>query len=202
VKGHGGLHHRPKVVALVGSPRRQGNTASAVGVATQELERRGVDCETIMLCDFTPDLLAADLDQKMSTGAEECAEALIDRIWAADGLILATPIYFCTMSAHMKAFMDRTNDRYLDKRWLTPRAVGLLAIGAQAGFTETIAAMRRYLDLLAPSHPPVEVATGHAEAIGEALGSREVREAARTMAARMADVLLSGSVNDEVRGLD
>ena len=189
MEGHGDLNPGPRVVALVGSPRRQGNTASAVGVATQELERSGVNCETVMLCDFTAGLLAVDLGRQVSTGADDCAEALLDRVWAADGLILATPIYFCNVSAQMKAFMDSTNDRYLDKRWLAPRAVGMLAIGAQAGFTETIAAMRRYLDLLAPSHPPVEVATGHADAIGEARRSQEVREAARAMAARMADVL-------------
>ena len=41
----------PSVVALVGSPRRYGNTAHAVGVATQELERRGVSCETVLVCD-------------------------------------------------------------------------------------------------------------------------------------------------------
>jgi multimeric flavodoxin WrbA len=189
-------------VALVGSPRRQGNTAAAVGVATRELERRGVDCETVMLCDFTASLLAADPGRQVSAGAEDCAEALLDLVWAADGLILATPIHFCNVSAQMKAFMDSTNDRYLDKRWLTPRAVGLLAIGAQAGFTETIAALRRYLDLLAPSRPPVEVATGHADAIGEGQRSQKVRDEARTMAVRMADILLSRSVSGVAGGLD
>ena len=44
---------RPSVVALVGSPRRQGNTVYAVGVVAEELERRGVSCRTVMLCDVT-----------------------------------------------------------------------------------------------------------------------------------------------------
>jgi multimeric flavodoxin WrbA len=174
----------------VGSPRRSGNTATAVRVATDELERRGVQCETVMLCDFVASFFDVALGDGSPAGGDDCAEELLDGVWAAQGLILATPIYFCTMSAQMKAFMDRTNDRFMTERWLAPRVVGLMAVGAEGGFAENIAAMRRYLDLMAPSHPPIEVAVGHADVVGDAPRSQEVQEAARTMAARMADILL------------
>ena len=180
---------RPKVVALVGSPRRKGNTVFAVEVAAGELTRRGVDCEPVMLCDYTIRLCEADPGRRVC-GGEDDAEPLIDRVWAADGLILATPIHFCNVSAQMKAFMDRTNDRYLREQWLAPKAVGLMAIGGQGGFADTIQAMRRYLELVAPSEPPIAVATGHADAVGEAQQSEEVRAAALAMAARMAGILL------------
>jgi multimeric flavodoxin WrbA len=176
-------------VALVGSPRRHGNTVFAVGVATQELERRGVRCETVLLCDLPISLADHGAGRQTRTSAEEQVEAVLDRVWAADGLILATPIYFSNVSAQMKAFMDATNDRYMNEQWLTPKTVGLLAIGVHV-FTSTIEAMRRYLDLIAPSHPPVVVATGRADAAGEAQSSQAVREAALIMAGRMADVLL------------
>jgi multimeric flavodoxin WrbA len=178
-------------VALVGSPRRQGNTVFAVSVATKELERRGLSCETVMLCDLPISLYDVDTGQQTRVSAEEDVEALLDRVWAADGLILATPIYFCNVSAQMKAFMDRTNDRFMNEQWLTPKAVGLLAIGGHGGFTDTVEAMRRYLDFVAPSHPPVEVATGLADTLGEARQSQEVSQAALAMASRMADILLS-----------
>ncbi len=190
-----GVDPRPKVVALVGSPRRRGNTVTAVGMATQEFERRGVSCETVMLCDFTAGLIGVEADRHQRERADDRVERLLDRVWAADGLILATPIHFCNVSAQMKAFMDGTNDRFLNKHWLTPKTVGLLAIGAQGGFTETIATMRRYLDLVAPSHPRIEIATGHADAAGEAQWSLEVREAARAMAVRVADNLLVPSIS-------
>jgi multimeric flavodoxin WrbA len=179
----------PRVVALVGSPRRTGNTVFAVGVATQELERRGVRCETILLCDLPISLAEREAGRKTRTSAEEQVEAVLDRVWAADGVILATPIHFSNVSAQMKAFMDVTNDRYMTEDWLAPRVVGLLAIGAHV-FTSTIDAMRRYVDLIAPSHPPVVVATGHADAVGEAQSSEEVRKAALAMAGSMADILL------------
>ena len=183
------MNSNPKVVALVGSPRRTGNTVFAVGVATQELERRGVSCETILICDLPISLTDRETGRQTRTSAEEQVEAVLDRVWAADGLILATPIHFSNVSAQMKAFMDATNDRYMTERWLTPKTVGLLAIGAHV-FTSTVDAMRRYVDLIAPSHPLVVVATGHADAVGEAQQSQEVREAALIMARSMADILL------------
>ena len=161
----------------------------AVGVATQELERRGVSSETILICDLPISLNVPEAGQQARTGAEEQLEAVLDRVWAADGLILATPIHFSNVSAQMKAFMDATNDRYMTERWLAPKTVGLLAIGAHV-FTSTIDAMRRYVDLIAPSHPRIFVATGHADAVGEAQQSEEVHAAALIMAGRMADVLL------------
>ena len=135
----------PRVVALVGSPRRTGNTVFAVGVATQELERRGVSSETILICDLPISLNAPEAGQQKRTSAEEQLEAVLDRVWAADALILATPIHFSNVSAQMKAFMDATNDRYMMERWLTPQAVGLMVIGAHV-FTSTVDAMRRYVD--------------------------------------------------------
>ena len=181
---------RPIVVALVGSPRRQGNTVYAVGVVADELERRGVSCETVMLCDVTMGLCEADPGRDAGGSEQDTAEALLDSVWKADGLILATPIHFCNVSAQMKAFMDRTNDRFLSKQWLAPKVVGLMAIGGQGGLTDTVNAMRRYLELIAPSGPPIEVATGHADGIGEARSSDEVRAASLGLAARMADILL------------
>jgi multimeric flavodoxin WrbA len=181
---------RPTVVALVGSPRRQGNTVTAVEIAAGELARRGVDCQPILLCDYMMRLCEADPGRTVCGGVEDDAEVLLDRVWAADGLILATPIHFCNVSAQMKAFMDRTNDRFLRQQWLVPKTVGLMAIGGQGGFTDTIGSMRRYLELMAPSGPQIAVATGHADAVGEAQRSEEVRAAALAMAARMAEILL------------
>ncbi len=109
---------------------------------------------------------------------------------------LATPIHFSNVSAQMKAFMDATNDRYMTERWLTPRTVGLMVIGAHV-FTSTVDAMRRYVDLIAPGHPPVFVATGHADAVGEAQQSEEVRTSAsdhgRTHGGRPAGLITRGS---------
>lgn len=160
----------------------------AVSVAAGEFERRGVRCETIMLCDLPLSLSENGADGQ--SRAQRSVEAVLDRVWAADALILATPVYFSNVSTQMKAFMDSTNDRFMREQWLRPTTVGLLALGGQGGFAPTIDAMRRYLDLIAPGHPIIEVATGLADAVGEAQESSAVREAVLGMARRMAQALL------------
>jgi multimeric flavodoxin WrbA len=143
-----------------------------------------------MLCDLHIDPCADNASRQVRPAAEERLEEQLDRVWAADGLILATPIYFRNVSAQMKAFMDCTNDRFMSEQYLTPKAVGLLVIGGHDDFTETVQALTGYLDSVAPSHPPIEVATSHANATGEARQSPEVRQATLAMAAPMAAILM------------
>ncbi len=183
------MNSGPSVIALVGSPRRHGNTVFAVGVAVEALEQRGILCETVLLSDV-PFSLA---EGTTHPGEQEVAavETLLGKVWNADGLILATPIYFSNVSAQMKAFMDATNDRYLAEDWLRPKTIGLIALGGQGGFAATIDAMRRYLDHVSPAHSSILVATGRADAAGEAQQSEDVRNASRAMAEAMADVLLA-----------
>ena len=179
------------IVAVVGSPRPAGNTSLLVDAALAELAARGAGVRKLSLGDYA---IAPCQGHEGCAGFAFCphrddAEEVLDAVYSADGLILASPVYYENVTAQMKAFMDATNDRYMNEQWLTPRTVGLLAIGVHV-FTSTIEAMQRYLDLIAPSHPPVVVATGRADAVGEAQSSQAVREAALTMAAGMADVLL------------
>jgi len=89
-------------------------------------------------------------------GHDDCAERrvcplgddaadILDAVYAADGLILATPVYYENVSAQMKAFMDRNAFRYAHDEWLRAKAVGLVAdtAGSAAERPELLAAARR-----------------------------------------------------------
>jgi multimeric flavodoxin WrbA len=69
------------------------------------------------------------------------AADILDAVYAADGLILATPVYYENVSAQMKAFMDRNAFRYAHDEWLRAKAVGLVAVTAER--PELLAAARR-----------------------------------------------------------
>jgi multimeric flavodoxin WrbA len=183
----------PSVVAIIGSPRAHGNAAAAVATATAELERRGIRCETLPLCQYLiePCRGHENCGTRRSCPVEDDAEEVYEKVYAADGLILATPVYFANVSAQMKAFMDRTNHRYLHGPPLAPRVAGLIAIGGQGGLKSTIAAMQRFLMISCPTPPAIEAVTGIAEKAGAARRSEQLREDLLEMARRMADVLLS-----------
>jgi multimeric flavodoxin WrbA len=85
-------------------------------------------------------------------GHDDCAERrvcplgddaadILDAVYAADGLILATPVYYENVSAQMKAFMDRNAFRYAHDEWLRAKAVGLVAVTAER--PELLAAAHR-----------------------------------------------------------
>ena len=60
---------------------------------------------------------------------------MLAAVYAADGLLLATPVYYEDVSAQMKAFIDRNVYQYHHDVFLTPKVVGLLVVTAETGST-------------------------------------------------------------------
>ena len=102
-----------KVVAFIGSARKDGNTKALVRHVFEELEVEGIGCELIelagkrchgctacMKCAETPDGNCSGIKDFIS---EEC----IPKALAADGIIIASPVYFADVTAETKALIDR-----------------------------------------------------------------------------------------------
>jgi len=182
------------MVAVVGSPRPRGNTSLLVDVVLEELARQGIRVEKVMLGERR---VAGCL------GHDDCAERrvcplaaaadILDAVYVADGLILATPVYYENVCAQMKAFMDRNVFRYAHDEWLRAKAVGLVAVTAETGLDETLAALRRYVALSTDGDVPIFSAGGYADTAGSAAERPEPLAAARRLAADLAEALLSGA---------
>jgi multimeric flavodoxin WrbA len=182
---------RPRVVAIIGSPRRHGNTVALVDAALGELERSGCDCTRITL---------AALHINACDGHENCGErpacphdddmpGVLEQVYAADGLILASPIYYENVSGQMKTFMDRNATRGYHEQWLTPKVVGLIAVAAESGLDDALAAMRRFVALSNPEELPVVSLGGCADKPGEAAANAELMSEARALGRSMAERL-------------
>ena len=114
-----------KAVVLMGSPRKQGNTAALLTPFCEELERNGVETKTVWLYDkeIRP-CLACRACQKDWTvfgcSQQDDTQALFDLILESDVLVLATPIYSWYCTPPMKALLDRLvygmNKFYGEKR--------------------------------------------------------------------------------------
>jgi multimeric flavodoxin WrbA len=99
-----------KIIGIVGSPRRGGNTELLTKEVLQAAAAEGVETELILL---------AGKDIKPCDGCRQCREKNIDchlkddlppifhKIMAAEGLILATPVYIGSATAQIKALIDR-----------------------------------------------------------------------------------------------
>jgi multimeric flavodoxin WrbA len=179
---------RPSVVAIVGSPRRNGNTAALVAAVLEALEARGAACETIELSrlSIAPCLAHDTCGELAACPQGDDAAEVLDRVYAADCLILGTPVYYENVSAQMKAFIDRNVFRYAHDEWLRAKAVGLVVVTAETGLEETVAALRRYVALSSDHDIPVSVCAGYADEAGAAAADDELLGDARRLAEDLA----------------
>jgi len=179
----------------VGSPRPHGNTSILVDATLEELTRRGVRVEKIMLGErrVAGCLGHDDCADRRACPLGDDAAAILDAVYAADGLILATPVYYENVSAQMKAFMDRNVFRYAHDEWLRAKVVGLVAVTAETGLDETLAALRRYVALSTEGDVPIFSVGGYADTAGSAAEKPELLDAARQLAADLAEALLSAT---------
>ncbi len=98
-----------RILAISSSPRRRGNSELALYSFCRAAEEKNIAVETIRL---------QGLKLEPCRGCEHCAadgicivrdrmQPLYDKVAAAEGLVLATPVYFGSLSAQLKIFMDR-----------------------------------------------------------------------------------------------
>lgn len=177
-----------RAVAVVGSPRRQGNTSLLVDVLLGELADRGVATTKLQLADYRVEPCRGHDDcarRPRCPLGDDDVEGLLAHVYAADILVLATPVYYENVSAQLKAFIDRNVFYYVRERWLQARAVGLLAVSAETGLDDALAALERYVRLSSDREIPLFRVGGLAEKAGEALADEDLLARVRAMAASL-----------------
>lgn len=117
------------ILGISTSPRKNKNTEFLVKKALENIKK----CNTEIIS-------LAELEVKPCTSCDACkdkAECIIDddmqKIYEllkrADGIIIASPVYFGNMSAQCKALIDRTLMLRRHKMALKDKVVGVLAVG-------------------------------------------------------------------------
>jgi multimeric flavodoxin WrbA len=102
-----------KVVAFVGSARRNGNTAALVRHVFEPLEAAGAECELIELAGkrthgCTACMKCAEVGDGNCQGVRDfISEECIPKALAADAIIIASPVYFADVTTETKALIDR-----------------------------------------------------------------------------------------------
>ncbi|MEL7567178.1 MAG: flavodoxin family protein [Dehalobacterium sp.] len=100
-----------KVVAFNGSPKKAGNTASALKMIAEELEKNDIEVEIVHVggkkirgC-ISCYKCVQNKDEKCVIDDE--VNEWIQKMKTADGIIFASPVYFSGISGTMKCFLDR-----------------------------------------------------------------------------------------------
>jgi multimeric flavodoxin WrbA len=96
------------MLILKGSPREKGNSAVLADRAAAGAREAGARVESIYLHGL--DIRACDACELCSDGAcviEDDMQPLYPKLAAADAILLASPIYWFTLSAQLKLCIDR-----------------------------------------------------------------------------------------------
>ena len=181
-----------KVVAIGGSPRLQGNTDYLIDQALDELASHGVETEKIVLNQYkiSPCQAHDNCSSLKQCLQQDDAPWILEKFSMADGVILASPVYFTSISAQIKAFMDRSF--FLFRHDIEPKAkcFGLIAIANRVGFDETIQELKKFTG--PPGAPRAQVFTVKGAAGGpdkHVKDNPELVEQAREMGRQMAELL-------------
>lgn len=102
-----------KVIAFNGSPRIIGNTAQSIKIVLEQLEREGVETEIIQLGGTKVfGCLAcgkcAQNKNKRCVRNDDDMNTYIEKMIAADGIIIGSPTYFSNVTSEVKALIDRS----------------------------------------------------------------------------------------------
>jgi len=140
-----------KAIAISGSPRKNGNTESLSRHALKAIEEEGIATELISL---------ADLDIKPCNACYACKKEescpIDDDLWPvytrmkeADAIILASPVYFGSATAQIKALMERTGYiTYWNGRAFEGKVGGPLVVARRAGKNFTLAQLTFWFQVM------------------------------------------------------
>lgn len=151
-----------KVVAIYGSPRRKGNTALLLEEAVRGAREEGAEVEEVFLRDLkmSPCLEIYECKNSGRCAIQDDFQKVYESILASQAVMLASPIFFYSVSAHTKILMDRCQSLWVKKHWLKGGSSGespsgrkglFISVGATRGkklFDGTLLTVRYYFEAI------------------------------------------------------
>ncbi|OPX64308.1 MULTISPECIES: flavodoxin family protein [unclassified Methanoregula] len=183
-----------KVLAINGSPRKDGNTSVLIRTILAEMEKKGIETETIQIGGKKVHGCLACMkcfenrDGKCVID-DDIVNLCIRKMREADGIILGSPVYFLDITAEMKALIDRAGFvSYANGHPLKHKVGNVTVAVRRAGASRTADSMLHFLlanDMIVPGLPVI----GIGRDIGDVEKDEEGMDRARHLGKTMAQLL-------------
>lgn len=178
------------LVGIVGSPRPHGNSSYLVDCALEEAAALGAETEKVILGQHTVHPCRGHQYCASLSACSQNDDAvwILEHFYAADAVILASPVYYYNVTAQMKAFIDRSYFYYTRGIRAKAGLVGLVVVAESVGIEDTLHTLNQFVDW-ACAVPAARRATvsGHAGPPGavrdNAVLTEEARQLGRSIAA-------------------
>lgn len=191
-----------KVLILNGSPRTNGNTTTALGEMEKIFVQEGIEFETVQVghkdirgcigcgsCYRTGKCVFDDIVNELAVKFEE-----------ADGLVIASPVYYASANSTLTAALDRL---FYSTRFNKAMKVGAsIAIARRGGCSAAFDQLNKYFTI---SGMPIASSqywnSVHGAVPGQALEDAEGLQTMRTLARNMAFLMKSIALGKARYGL-
>ena len=191
-----------KVLMLNGSPRPNGNTAVALREMETVFRENGVDVETVIIGNRAiRGCVACGGCAKIGKCVfDDAVNELAPKFEAADGLVVASPVYYASANATLIACLDRLfYSTPFDK---TMKVGASVVCARRGGCSATFDELNKYFTI---SGMPVASSqywnSIHGRTPGEAEADGEGRQTMRTLARNMTFLMRSIALGKERFGL-
>jgi multimeric flavodoxin WrbA len=178
-----------KVVAFNGSPRKDGNTCILIQEVFKELQKQGIETELVQLSEkelhgcIACHLCIKNKDRRCGV-KNDAANEYIEKMLAADGILLGSPVYFNDVTPEMKALIDRTGyTARANGRMFRNKVAAAVAAVRRSGAVHTIDTMGHFF--LGGEMIFVGRAIGIGREIGEVEQDEEGMTLVKTLGQRM-----------------
>ncbi len=180
-----------KVLAINGSPRRDGNTSILIRHVLDELENEGIATELVRIGGRTV-RGCTDCRRCLENRDRRCVvdddlvNDCIERMIEADGIVLGSPVYFLDVTAEMKALIDRAGIVSRANGGLFRRKVATAAAAVRrSGANHTVDTMLHFLlysGMITPGPPVIGVGKEIGDVLRDEEGLARARAAGQEMA--------------------
>lgn len=123
-----------KVLGIVCSPRKGGNTEILVQEALAGAQTRGAETELLTIWDknIKPCDGCLSCEKTGECHIKDDVQEIYPKLIAADGIVWGTPVYFWSVTAQAKMLIDRSYALYTNNR-LSSKVSGVISVGASLG---------------------------------------------------------------------
>ena len=191
-----------KVLLINGSPRAKGNTAYALCQMAEVFASQGIETQTIQVGnqDIRGCVACGGCAKNGKCVFDDAVNQAAEAFQEADGLVLASPVYYASANATLVAFADRLfHSTRFDKRMKVGASV---VVARRGGCSATFDELNKYFTI---SNMPIASSqywnSIHGRTQGEAVMDEEGRQTMRVLARNMTFLMKSIALGKEAFGL-
>lgn len=191
-----------KVLMLNGSPRAKGNTSLALSEMKNIFEKENIDVEIIQVGnkDIRGCIACGRCGEHGKCVFDDTVNEVAEKFKNADGLVVASPVYYASANATLIALLDRLF--YSSKFDKTMKVGASVVCARRGGCSATFDELNKYFTI---SNMPIASSqywnSIHGRGEGEAQMDEEGKQTMRVLARNMAFLMKSIALGKEKFGL-